>query len=66
MKYLDLGCDVKKGDKVITSGLYGVFEKGILIGEVVSLEADSTGLYMNAVIKPDVDIRKLEEVLVVR
>ena len=30
MKYLDLGCDVKKGDKVITSGLYGVFEKGIL------------------------------------
>jgi len=66
MKYLDLGCDVKKGDKIITSGLYGVFEKGILIGEVVSLEADSTGLYMNAAVKPNVDIRKLEEVLVVK
>ncbi len=66
MKYLALGCDVKKGDKVITSGLYGVFEKGILIGEVVSLETDSTGLYINAIIKPEVDIRKLEEVLVVR
>jgi len=66
MKYLDLGCDVRKGDKVITSGLYGVFEKGILIGEVVSLEADSAGLYINAVIKPDVDIRRLEEALVVR
>jgi rod shape-determining protein MreC len=66
MKYLDLGCDVKKGDKVITSGLYGIFEKGILIGEVVSIDADSSGLYMNAVVKPEVDIRKLEEVLVVR
>jgi len=66
MKYLDLGCDVKKGDKVITSGLYGVSEKGILIGEVVSVEPDSTGLYKDAVIKPEVDIRKLEEVLVVR
>ena len=66
MKYLDLGCDVKKGDKVITSGLYGVFEKGILIGEVVSIEADSSGLYMNAIIKPEVDVRKLEEALVVR
>ena len=66
MKYLDLGCDVKKGDKVITSGLYGVFEKGILIGEVVSVEPDSTGLYMNAAIKPEVNIRKLEEVLVIR
>ena len=66
MKYLDLGCDVKKGDKVITSGLYGVFEKGILIGEVVSIEADSSGLYINAIIKPEVDVRRLEEVLVVR
>ena len=66
MKYLDLGCDVKKGDKVITSGLYGVFEKGILIGEVVSIEPDSSGLYINAIIKPEVDIRKLEEVMVVR
>lgn len=66
MKYLDLECGVKKGDKVITSGLYGIFEKGILIGEVVSIETDSSGLYMNAIIKPEVDIKKLEEVLVVR
>ncbi len=66
MKYLDIGCNAKKGDKVITSGLYGVSEKGLLIGEVVSLEQDSSGLYMNAIIKPEVDIRKLEEVLVVR
>ena len=66
MKYLDLGCGAKKGDKVITSGLYGVFEKGLLIGEVMSIEHDSSGLYMSAVIKPEVDIRKLEEVLIVR
>ena len=66
MKYLDMGCDVKKGDKVITSGLYGVFEKGILIGEVVSVEPDSSGLYMNAIIKPEVDVRRLEEVLVIK
>ena len=66
MKYLALDCDVKKGDKVITSGLYGVFEKGVLIGEVVSVEADSSGLYANAVVKPEVNTRKLEEVLVVK
>lgn len=66
MKYLSLGCDLKKGDNIITSGLYGVSEKGILIGKVVSVESDSSGLYMNAFIKPEVDSRKLEEVLVVR
>jgi rod shape-determining protein MreC len=51
---------------VLTSGLYGVFEKGILIGEVISIENDSSGLYLNAVIKPAVDVTRLEEVLVVR
>ncbi|MDP2920849.1 MAG: rod shape-determining protein MreC [Candidatus Omnitrophota bacterium] len=66
MKYLDIGSDVKKGDLVITSGLYGVFEKGVLIGEIVSLETDSSGLYINAVVKPKVDVKKLEEALVVR
>ena len=66
MKYLDLGCGVKKGDKVITSGLYGIFERGILIGEVISVEADSSRLYLNAIIEPEVDVKKLEEVLVVR
>lgn len=66
MKYLDLGCGAKKGDKVITSGLYGVFEKGLLIGEVVSIEQDSSGLYLNSAIKPEVDIRKLEEIMVVK
>lgn len=66
MKYLSVGCDVQKGDKVITSGLYGVFEKGILIGEVASVENDASGLYVNAVVKPEVDVSKLETVLVMR
>jgi len=64
MKYLELASDIKKGDKVITSGFGGVFEKGILIGEVVSVERDSSGLYLKAIVKPEVDMSRLEEVLV--
>lgn len=66
MKYLDLSCDVKKGDKVMSSGFSGVFEKGILIGEVVSIKKDASGLYLNLDIKPEVDMMRLEEVLVMR
>ena len=66
MKYLELNADVKEGDKVVTSGFGGIFEKGILIGEVVSVRIDPTGLYLDAIIKPEVDIPKLEEVLVMR
>ena len=61
-----MNCDVKKGDKVISSGYGGVFEKGILIGEIVSVEEDASGLYLNATIKPEVDMLRLEEVLVTR
>jgi len=64
MKYLELDCGVKKGDKIITSGFSGVFEKGILIGEVVSIENDASGLYLNAIVKPEVDMIRLEQVLV--
>jgi len=66
MKYLDLGCGVKPGDEVITSGFSGIFEKGILIGEVVSLEEDASGLYLEAIVKPKMEMRQLEEVLVVK
>jgi len=66
MKYLELDCDVKQGDEVITSGFGSVSKKGILISEVVSIEKDDTGLYMNAIVKPQVDMMKLEEVLVMR
>lgn len=66
MKYLDLSSDVQKGDKVITSGFYGGVEKGVLIGEVVSVEKDPSGLYLSAVIKPEVDVMRIEEVLVMR
>ena len=66
MKYLGLGCDVKKGDIVITSGFGEVFEKGILIGEVESVGKDQSGLYMDAIVKPAVDMTRLEDVLVIK
>ena len=66
MRYLELNSKVKQGDKIITSGFGGVFEKGILIGEVVSVKKDASGLYLNAIVKPEVDIAQLEEALVMR
>lgn len=66
MKYLELDSDVAKGDNVITSGFGRVFEKGISIGHVVSIEKDESGLYLYAIIEPEVDMMKLEEVLVIQ
>ncbi len=66
LKYLDLHSEVKEGDNIISSGFGGIFEKGILIGEVVGVKKDVSGLYLKAILKPEVDMMRLEEVLVIR
>jgi len=58
--------DVIKGDIIITSGLGGIFPKGIPIGEVYDVKNEEGGLLKYAEIKTAVDFSKLEEVLVIR
>ncbi|MFC1594470.1 rod shape-determining protein MreC, partial [Candidatus Omnitrophota bacterium] len=66
MKYLSLSADAVSGDTVMTSGLGGVFPKGITIGTVVEVFEDTSGLMLSCAVAPAVDINKLEEVLVVK
>lgn len=64
INYLPLDSDVIEGDKVLTSGLDGIYPKGLLVGTVESAsQAGSTGV--NVKIKAAVDFRRLEEVFVV-
>ena len=56
--------DVKVGDIVVTSGVDGIYPKGFAIGRVESSER-GPGLYRDIAVRPAVDFRGLEEVLVV-
>lgn len=57
--------DVKVGDIVITSGIGGVFLKGIPIGEVSMVKRGEYGIFQTVIIKPLVNLAHLEEALVV-
>jgi rod shape-determining protein MreC len=59
------GDDVQVGDEVITSGVGGVYPKGIRVGTVVSVKADREELLHTARVKPAVDFGRLEQVFVV-
>ncbi|MDW8799866.1 rod shape-determining protein MreC [Clostridium sp. A1-XYC3] len=63
--YLPLDSNVKKGDVILTSGLGGLYPKGIRIGSVINVEEDKGKVMKNAVIKPYVDFNKLEELFIV-
>lgn len=54
---------VKVGDRVLTSGLGGVYPKGIAVGTVEMVGTEKEGLELFASVRPFVQFSKLEEVL---
>lgn len=56
--------DVKVGDTVISSGIGGVFPKGLPIGEVTMVKKGQYGVFQTIEVRPAVNIGKLEEMLV--
>ena len=56
---------VEVGNTVVTSGLGGVFPKGLPLGKVVSVEKSAGALYYEVVVEPLSNADSLEEVLVI-
>ena len=56
--------DVKVGDTVISSGIGGVFPKGLPIGEVTMVKKGEYGVFQTIEVRPTVNIGRLEEMLV--
>ncbi|GEK34392.1 rod shape-determining protein MreC [Kurthia sibirica] len=66
LKRIDSKLKVKKGDKVTTSGLGGIFPKGVLIGEVTKVTTDDFGLTKLAYIKPAASFQMLDHVVIAK
>jgi rod shape-determining protein MreC len=56
--------EVNVGDRVVTSGMGGVFPKGLVVGHVKSVDRQEFGLFQAITVAPSVDFSHLEEVLV--
>ncbi|MGE5197684.1 MAG: rod shape-determining protein MreC [Deltaproteobacteria bacterium] len=65
MRYLPKDSDIKLYDTVITSGLTEIFPKGLLIGKVIDIGEEFSGLSRYAAIRPAANLSNLEEVLII-
>jgi len=65
MKGLPRDAQVKEGEHVLSSGLGGVFPKGLIIGRVVKVESETYGIAKKALITPAENFSSLEEVMVI-
>jgi rod shape-determining protein MreC len=57
--------DIVEGDIIISSGLDGVFPKGLRVGYVHEVIKPNSGIFQEVSVTPYVDFEKLEEVLVI-
>ena len=65
MNFVASTADVKVGDKIVTSGIDGIYPKGFVIGKVETVDPGN-GIYKAIRVRPAVDFNRLEEVLVVK
>lgn len=65
MKFINRNMPVLAGDEVVTSGLGGIFPKGLLIGYVDRVVTDETGLFQQADVIPKADLGVLTYAFVV-
>jgi rod shape-determining protein MreC len=57
--------NVVVGDLVVSSGMDGVFPKGLPVGQVATIVKREAGIFQDVTITPRVDFERLEEVMVV-
>ena len=66
INYLIKESSILKSDLVITSGIGGLFPKGLIIGEVSNVTTESSGISLYAEIKPSADIHGAKNVFVIK
>ena len=66
MDYIPAELELEIGDTVETTGLGGIFPRGILIGTVKEIRQEANELDRYAVIEPAADFKRLQEVFVLK
>lgn len=66
LSFVSKNANIIVGDKVVTSGLGGVYPKGLSVGKVLEIRPDVQGISQYAVISPDANIEKLKAVFIIK
>lgn len=63
MTVITEGADIIIGDTVVTSGIGGIYPKGLFVGTVTEFRNNKEGTGKYAVVKPDVDFQRIYDVI---
>ena len=66
LKYISKMADVKVGERLITSGLDGLYPVGLLIGHVTSVKQEGEEMFQVIEVEPAQNLNRLEEVVILK
>lgn len=64
LRRIDAEIDIQEGQQVVSSGLGGIFPKGLVIGEITEITIDDFGLTKMAYVKPAAEFSLLNHVMI--
>ena len=66
LDYITTDTDIIEGEDILTSNISEIYPEGIPVGKVVKIETDSSSLIRKVYVKPNVNFRRLNDVLVLK
>jgi len=66
LQYISKDADVKVGETVITSGLDGIYPKGLVVGHVTSVKKEEEEIFQVIGVEPVQNLNSVEEVVILK
>ncbi len=66
LEYIPAELDLIQGDVIETSGIGGIYPKGIIIGTVKEIRSGESDLDKYAIIQPAVDLKRINQVVILK
>ena len=65
MIYIEPDSDIRVGDKVISSGIGGVYPRGLMIGKVTEIRMDEASRTLTATVEPAADLDSVAKLMII-
>lgn len=66
LRFVNLNSDIEPGEILVTSGLSGIYPKGMPVARVVKVQRSDISLFLSIMAEPLVDMAEQEEVLLLK
>ncbi len=65
MVYIEPDSDIRVGDKVVSSGIGGVYPRGLMIGKITRIEMDEASRTLTATVEPAADLDSVAKLMII-